>query len=31
MPELMPEEHRHRGDAADTLFRTVVRRIKQRP
>ena len=24
-PDLTPEEHRRRGDAADTLFREVVR------
>jgi hypothetical protein len=25
-PDLTPEEHRRRGDAADTLFREMVRR-----
>jgi len=31
VPDLTLEEHQRRGDAADALFRTVVRRIKQRP
>jgi hypothetical protein len=31
VPDLAPEEHRRRGNAADALFRAVVRRIKRRP
>ena len=27
-PELMPEEHQRRGDAADALFREIVRRAR---
>jgi hypothetical protein len=28
-PDMTPEEHRRRGDAADALFREVVRRAAQ--
>jgi hypothetical protein len=31
LPDMTEEEHRRRGDAADGLFREVVRRIKRRP
>jgi hypothetical protein len=31
MPDMTPEELQRRGDAADALFREVVRRIKRRP
>jgi hypothetical protein len=30
LEDMTPEEHRRRGDAADALFREVVRRLKQR-
>jgi len=30
-PDLTLEEHRRRGDAADALFRDMVRAIKDRP
>jgi hypothetical protein len=30
LEDLMPEELQRRGDAADALFREVVRRIKRR-
>ena len=29
-PDLTPEEHRQRGDAADALFREIVRRATDR-
>ena len=28
-PDLTPEEHRRRGDAADALFREIVRRARE--
>jgi hypothetical protein len=33
VPDLTPEEHQRRGDAAETLFREMKRRIsaKERP
>jgi hypothetical protein len=31
LEDLTPEEHQRRGDAADALFREVVRRIKRQP
>jgi hypothetical protein len=27
VPDMTPEEHKHRGDAADALFRELVRRV----
>jgi hypothetical protein len=27
VPDMAPEEHKHRGDAADALFRELVRRV----
>jgi hypothetical protein len=30
VPDLTPEEHKRRGDAADALFREIVRRVKER-
>jgi hypothetical protein len=30
LEDLTPEEHRRRGDAADALFRTVMRRATGR-
>jgi hypothetical protein len=29
LEDMTPEEHQRRGDAADALFRTVVRRITE--
>jgi hypothetical protein len=29
VPDMTPEEHRRRGDAADALFREVVRRVRR--
>jgi hypothetical protein len=31
LPDMTPEEHQRRGDAADALLREVARRIKRRP
>jgi len=31
MPDMTPEEHKRRGDAADELFREMVRRIGATP
>jgi hypothetical protein len=31
LEDLTPEEHRRRGDAADALFREVVRRVREEP
>jgi hypothetical protein len=31
VPDMTPEEHRRRGDAADALFREIVRRAKPWP
>jgi hypothetical protein len=29
VPDITPEEHRRRGDAADALFRELVRRVRE--
>ena len=29
VPDMTPEEHRRRGDAADALFREIVRRVRK--
>jgi hypothetical protein len=31
VPDMTPEEHQRRGEAAQALFREMARRIKQRP
>jgi hypothetical protein len=31
LEDMTPEEHQRRGDAADAMFREVVRRIKRQP
>jgi hypothetical protein len=28
MPDMTPEEHRRRGDAAEALFRELTRRVR---
>ncbi len=30
VPDLTPEDHRQRGDAADALWRELVRRVRER-
>jgi hypothetical protein len=30
VPDLTPEEHRQRGDAADAMWRELVRRIAEK-
>jgi hypothetical protein len=31
VPDMTPEEHRRRGDAADALWRELVRRVREDP
>lgn len=31
LPELTPDEHQRRGDAADALFRDIIRRLRSMP
>jgi hypothetical protein len=31
VPDMTPEEHKHRGDAADALFRELVRQATGKP
>ena len=31
LPDMTPEEHKRRGDAADALFREMVRQVTGKP